>query len=129
MTHSMKLTLSITFLAASAAFSQEAPVAAKPPKPTTTTTQSAPALPSTAKLWRLVAKTQALRQQADQTQQAKDAKVAEEELQAEQAKLQAVCGTGFVLGYDNDAKSSTYQDLTCQKAPEQTAKADPPKVK
>lgn len=134
----------LTILAAMAAFSmlaQDAKTApAKPPykgmanSPTpvpkewvVTDPNAVAVAPSiaTAKLWRLVARAQALRMQANETKEAKEAKAAEEELQAEQVKLTNACGLAFTLGYQQDAKAENAGDLVCVPKPKEQATAAP----
>ncbi len=119
----MKLSIKLTLLAvltATMIFGQapaEKPAAtvheAKLPTvsaPTTPTSQSL----NTSKLWRLATKANNLRMQANQTQQAKAADAADAELQAETEKITSVCSAaGLILGYDQDEKSPTYQDVKC----------------
>lgn len=82
-------------------------------------TPSGPQL-QTGKLWRLVAKAQALRQAANETPQAKEAAAAEAEVQKEQQALALKCGTEFVLALDQDSKSPTFEDVVCRPRPKET---------
>lgn len=113
----------LTILAAMAAFSlfgqEPNSVPAKGASVKPTFTEKAPELPSTAKLWRLVARAQALQIQAEATDAAKAAKAAQEEVQAEQAKLSATCGQSFQLGYQSDAKAENAGDLVCVAKPKE----------
>lgn len=105
-----------------ALLAQQNTPAAKQAEATKNQAVTAPNLPSTAKLWRLVSKAQALRIQLEQSEAGKAAKAAEDELQAEQSRLATMCGPSFVLGYDQISTSPTFQDLICQsKPPEQAA--------
>lgn len=110
---------------------QQNPVAAKPAEVSKSVTAMAkPPEIGTAKLWRLVSKAQALRAQLDASEAGKAVKDAESELQAEQNALSAKCSAaGFVLGYDDDKASTTFQDVVCKVKPPEQAKTELPKVK
>lgn len=122
----LKLTI-LAALAASALLAQNQ--AAKPePVAATKITDAvtpvpAPKLDSTAKLWRLLAVSQELQQQLDQSETGKRLTDIRTQLQAEQTRLAGICaaGKGFTLGTDSDAKSPTNGDVVCVKMP------DPPK--
>ncbi len=136
----MKLRIAVPIFAALAAFSllaqETAPPATKVPvkvgapsnlihHESTDNKAVAPSI-STAKLWRLVAKTQALRVQANETPQAKEAAASEAELQAEQQKLSAICGAAFTLGYQEDKSAPNSGDLICVPKPKEQAAVTPP---
>lgn len=120
----MKLLL-LAALAATMIFGQSAAVPTGTIHDPKTPTVGAPTVAgqslNTSKLWRLATKANNLRMQANQTQQAKAADAADAELQAETDKLTASCAAaGLVLGYDQDEKSATFQDVKC------VAKVPPP---
>jgi len=110
----------ILLLMAGATFAQPAAKPADPPKSPVAT---APPQLNTAKMWRLLARAQQLRQAANETPQAKEAAAADLEVQKEQQVLAQVCGVGWTLGIDQDAKSPTFQDVICVKAPPPEAPA------
>jgi hypothetical protein len=98
------------------ALAQTAPV----PPPAIEASHVKPTAPklNTARLWRLASTAQTLRMQANQTPQAKAADVADANVQAQQAVLQAQCtAVGMVLGLDSDPKSPTADDVICKPAP------------
>ncbi len=124
----MKLKLLAAFAALSiTAFGQtnNNTAAAKPEPAPAVTVPTAPPAISTAKLWRLVAQTQGLRQQLDATDLGKQLKEVDAELQAEQARLSGLCGANAVLGYDQDKNSPTYKDIVCLAKPPEAAAAKP----
>jgi len=109
----LKLTV-IAALAASMIYGQEHAAAKPEPKGAAVV---APTL-STAKLWRLLSKAQTLRQQLNDSPAGKETIAAEAAVQVEQKKLSDECvAIGKVLGFDQDEKSKSYQDLTCATAP------------
>lgn len=126
----------LMILAALAAFSlmgqavTAKPETAKPAEPVAATPVSpvAPAINS-AKLWRLVSKTQAIRTQLESSELGRAVKEAEAELQAEQGRLAALCGPGFILDYERDPKSASFQDVVCSPKPKETSAATAPEVK
>ena len=73
----------------------------------------------TSRFWRLVAQAQNLRLQANQTPAAKAADAADEAVKKEQDELAKACGD-FVLGYDQNDKSPTFQDVICVPKPPPT---------
>lgn len=136
----------LTILAAMAAFflmSQSVAAQAGPPhqkltdvagkpEPAASSTPAPPVAPAinSAKLWRLVSKTQALRTQLDASEAGRAVKEAEAELQAEQSRLAALCGPGFILDYDRDPKSTSFQDVICVKAdPKDKENGEPKQAK
>ncbi len=131
----MKLRIAVPIFAALAAslLAQSTTAPAKPPytkisdtvAASKVETSTAPRI-ETSKLWRLVAKTQALRVQANETPQAKEAAASEAELQAEQQKLSAICGAAFTLGYQEDKSAPNSGDLICVPKPKEQAAATPP---
>ncbi len=122
-------TMILAAIAALSLAAQQAPVAAKPetppagsgtiPLPTANGGTPSIGVPlSTARIWRLNSKVQALTTQLAETEAGKALKAAQEELQAEQAALSAKCtAAGLVLDYDRAPGSPTKDDLVCVKAP------------
>src|SRR5882672_2812966 len=105
------LALSCVILMAQAT-APTAKVTTPPATETNKPTEKPPEI-NTAKLWRLASQSQALRQQANDTPQAKAATAAEEKVREEQNNLLVVCGPKYQLGYDKDPNSPKYQDLIC----------------
>lgn len=106
----------LAVLSAIVMFAQQAPVAAKADGSGPAVHKVAPTI-GTAKLWRLVSKTQAIRQQLDASELGKSLKDAEAELQAEQNRLIGVCGPDFTLGLQQDAKAENSGDVVCVAKP------------
>lgn len=130
----IKLTI-IAALAAFSLYSQQAPVAAKSevspsgsgavsgagPLTSVSTIISVPL--STAKIWRLNSKVQALQAQLEASEQGKALKEAQAELQAEQMSLNAKCAAvGMILDYDRTPGSPGKDDLTCVAKPAEPKK-------
>lgn len=122
--------LKLTILTALASFALLAQNQAAKPEPVAATKITdavtavpAPKLDSTARLWRLLAVSQELQQQLDQSDVGKRLADTRAQLQAEQTRLAGICGAskGFTLGTDSDVKSATSGDVVCVKMP------DPPK--
>lgn len=118
----MKFTI-FAALAAFSAFGQNTtaakPAAAQPEK----IEEKAPAI-DTSKIWRLVSEAQSLRMQASQTPQAKSADAADEAVKREQARLEAICGQSYALGYESDEHSPRFKDLVCMAKPPAEAKKE-----
>lgn len=109
----MKL-LTFLFLFTLAATAQQANLAAKPEGAKVAPTIAAPKI-QTSTLWRLLAESQQSQMQLEAA--TKTAKDAQEALTAEQQKLSAQCGDGFMLAIDTDPKSASYKDAVCQLKP------------
>jgi hypothetical protein len=108
--------ITVAFLVAAAAIPILSQEVAKPAPSVPAASKVAPVI-STTKLWRLVAKTQNLRQQIDASELGKGLKAAEAELNAEQAKLAGLCGEGFELGLQKDEKAENAGDVICVPKP------------
>ena len=110
----MKTLLILTLTVA--AFAQQPNVTSKPAdgaKLPGAPTVTAPALPSTATLWRLLAEAQQAQAALVSAQTA--AKEAQEALVAEQKRMNGICELGgkFQLTVDTDPKSNRYKDVVC----------------
>lgn len=119
----MVLTLALTV----AAFAQQPNVTSKPAdgaKLPGAPTITAPALPSTATLWRLLAEAQQAQAALVSAQTA--AKEAQESLVAEQKRLNGICEMSgkFQLTVDSDQKSPKYKDVICGNVPAPAAVPD-----
>jgi hypothetical protein len=117
--------MKILTLAALAAFSALAQTQVAKPEPAAAKVEvamPAPKLDSTAKLWRLAAKAESIQAQMDKSELGKSLAETNAQLQAEQSRLAAQCGTGWMLGVEQDQKAANANDLICQKVP------DPPKT-
>jgi hypothetical protein len=114
----MKLRLIVLAALAAPLFAQSTTAPAKPaPEPPKITAPAVAPTIQSATFWRLVAKSQQLRKMSDETDQAKAATAAEADVAKETQRLAAICGAGFTLGIDQDAKSPNYQDLVCTAVP------------